>query len=70
MSQLGSKWNNGTNCGPFYWNLNNTVSNRNRNIGSRTAAIIKIKVKFKTMPLGKRCYFYSNDNKVYNCVSK
>lgn len=43
MSQLGSKWNNGTNCRPFYWNLNNTVSNRNRNIGSRTAAIIKNK---------------------------
>ena len=41
MTQLGSNWNNTTNAGSFYWNLNNTVSNRNRNIGSRTALLIK-----------------------------
>lgn len=33
-TQLGSNWNNGTNSGSFYWNVNNTTSNRNRNIGS------------------------------------
>lgn len=31
---LGSNWNNGTNSGSFYWNVNNTTSNRNRNHGS------------------------------------
>lgn len=32
IAQLGSNWNNGTNAGSFYWNLNNSVGNRNRNI--------------------------------------
>lgn len=32
ITQLGSNWNNGTNAGSFYWNCNNSVSNRNRNI--------------------------------------
>ena len=41
MTQLGSNWNNSTNAGSFYWNLNNDPSNRNRNIGSRTALLIK-----------------------------
>lgn len=31
---LGSNWNNSSNTGSFYWNLNNATSNRNRNIGS------------------------------------
>ena len=35
ITQLGSNWNNGTNAGSFYWNLNNSVSNRNRNISSQ-----------------------------------
>jgi hypothetical protein len=30
--QLGSNWNNGSNAGTFYWNVNNSVSNRNQNI--------------------------------------
>lgn len=34
ITQLGSNWNNGTNAGGVYWNLNNSVGNRNRNISS------------------------------------
>ncbi len=37
MAQLGSNWNNGTNDSGFYWNVNNTPSNRNRNIGRQLA---------------------------------
>ena len=33
-TQRGGNWNNGSNAGPFYWNLNNTSSSRNRNIGT------------------------------------
>jgi len=32
VTKLGSKWNNGSNAGTFYWNLNNSSGNRNRNI--------------------------------------
>lgn len=32
IAQLGSNWNNWSNAGTFYWNLNNSVGNRNRNI--------------------------------------
>lgn len=32
VTKLGSKWDNGANAGTFYWNLNNSASNRNRNI--------------------------------------
>lgn len=27
-------WNNGSNAGPFNWNVNNSASNRNRNRGT------------------------------------
>lgn len=33
---IDSNWNNGLNAGTFNWNLNNTASNVNRNIGTRT----------------------------------
>lgn len=32
VTKSGSKWNNGSNTGTFYLNLNNATSNRNRNI--------------------------------------
>ena len=35
VAQLGSNWNNGLNTGAFNWNVNNSATNRNRNIGSR-----------------------------------
>lgn len=35
VTKLGSNWNNGSNAGSFYWNVNNTSSNRNRNISGQ-----------------------------------
>nr|DAL78216.1 MAG TPA: TREPONEMA DENTICOLA VARIABLE PROTEIN 1 FUNCTION, PERIODONTAL DISEASE [Caudoviricetes sp.]DAT22731.1 MAG TPA: TREPONEMA DENTICOLA VARIABLE PROTEIN 1 FUNCTION, PERIODONTAL DISEASE [Caudoviricetes sp.] len=35
MFQHGGNWNNGSKCGLFTANLNNTSSNSNTNIGSR-----------------------------------
>ena len=32
---LGGNWNNASNADTFYWNLNNSVSNSNRNLGTR-----------------------------------
>jgi hypothetical protein len=34
ITMLSSNWNNGSNAGSFYWNVNNTPSNRNRNYSS------------------------------------
>ena len=34
VALLGGGWANGSNAGGFYWNLNNSVGNRNRNISS------------------------------------
>lgn len=35
VGKLGSNWNNGGNCSPFYLNVNNTSGNRNRNISGQ-----------------------------------
>lgn len=35
VTKSGSNWNNGSNAGSFYWNVNNTSSHRNRNISSQ-----------------------------------
>jgi len=35
LALLGGNWNNGANDGLSYWNLNNTSSNTNINIGAR-----------------------------------
>lgn len=35
VTKLGSNWNNGSNAGSFYWNVNNASSNRNRNISGQ-----------------------------------
>jgi len=35
VSKLGRNWNNGSNASSFYRNVNNTASNRNRNIRGR-----------------------------------
>lgn len=43
IAQLGSNWNNGTNAGSFYWNCNNSVSNRNRNISGQLLNALKAK---------------------------
>jgi hypothetical protein len=36
LALLGGNWNNGTNAGLSYWNLNNASSNTNINIGGQT----------------------------------
>ena len=35
VALLRGNWNNGANAGAFYWNVNNSSSNRNRNIGAQ-----------------------------------
>jgi hypothetical protein len=42
VAQLGSNWNNGTNTGAFYWNLNNSSGNRNYNISAHLCTLYKI----------------------------
>lgn len=34
FTHLGGNANNGANAGAFYWNVNNSSSNSNRNIGA------------------------------------
>lgn len=65
IAQLGSNWNNWDNAGSFYWNLNNSVGNRNRNIRGH---LVNCKVQpgfnspadsincgnLSTVPLGKK----------------
>ena len=36
---IGGNWNNSSNARCFYWNLNNSTSNRNRNIGGHLCSI-------------------------------
>jgi hypothetical protein len=35
VAKLSRNWNNGTNAGADYWNLNNSSDNSNRNIDTR-----------------------------------
>ena len=53
---IGSNWNNGLNAGTFNWNLNNTASNVNRNIGTRTIFV-------KTGGLVRPCLLAKHRNK-------
>lgn len=34
VTHVGSNWNNSVNTRTFYWNLNNSSANSNRNIGT------------------------------------
>lgn len=54
VTKLGSNWNNGSNAGSFYWNVNNTSSNRNRNISGQllNAQSMRI-IVISALPLGK-----------------
>ena len=51
---LGGNWNNGLNTSPFYWNVNNVPSNRNRNISAHpvNARFFPV-VIILALPLGK-----------------
>ena len=48
VTKLGGKWNNGAKCGTWYLNVNNTSSNRNRNISSHLL-YVHIKIKRKSV---------------------
>jgi len=62
---LGGNWNNDSNAGTFYWNLNNTSSNRNRNIGTHLLYVQIIKVKnLFALPLGKI------EKRIKSCIGK
>lgn len=47
VTKLGSKWNNSTNAGTFYWNLNNAASNRNRNISRQLVNAQNTPLKYR-----------------------
>lgn len=66
ITQLGSNWNNGGKASAFYWNLNNSVGNRNRNIGSRLMYLIHI-VNQKTAALNVPHLLVEERTKI-NCV--
>jgi hypothetical protein len=40
VAKLSGNANNGGNAGFFYWNLNNSSGNANRNIGSQLSLLI------------------------------
>jgi len=41
VTHVDSNWNNGLNAGPLNWNLNNSSTNTNRNIGSHSLCTLK-----------------------------
>lgn len=49
----GANWNNGSNAGPFYLNVNNAVSNSNWNISARHQESIKIISRLCSLALAK-----------------
>ena len=67
VAPLGGGWTYGSYAGSFYWNLNNSVGNRNRNISSHlvnawlisgspkglSVFIYKNCGNYLTLPLGK-----------------
>ena len=44
FSLVGGNYNNGTNAGLWLWNLNNTSSNTNGNLGARLLIFIDINI--------------------------
>lgn len=52
VALLGGNWNNASNAGLMYWNVNNTTSNRNRNISTHQCCEIYM-CTFQTTPLGE-----------------
>jgi len=53
VTHFGSNANNGTNAGTFYWNVNNSSSNANRNIGTQLCR--QRKLGEGSGPLGQIC---------------
>lgn len=54
LAHFGGNWNNGTNAGLSYWNLNNSSTNANLNIGRQTLIkkLNKIICTLYSSPLG------------------
>jgi len=48
VAKLSGNWNNGDKAGSFYLNVNNTPSNRNRNISEQLA---HVRIKTGIIPL-------------------
>ena len=42
VTHISGNWNNSAKTGTFYWNLNNSVGNRNRNISGQLEYAIKL----------------------------
>ena len=42
VTKLSGNANNGVNAGTFYWNLNNTSSNLNQNIGTHVGLLVVV----------------------------
>lgn len=57
VAKLGGKWNNSSFAGLFYWNLNNSSTNRNRNISSHS-----VNAQLKKMRLGLPCLLAKHKN--------
>jgi hypothetical protein len=57
IAHLGSNWNNDSNAGSLYWNLNNSSTNSNRNISTHLLYAIMVSKKaifyIFALPLGK-----------------
>lgn len=55
LAQWGGNWNNGANAGLSYWNLNNTSSNANVNLGGRPLVSMRMNRKGTpySSPLGE-----------------
>lgn len=45
VAKFSGKWNNASKCGTFYWNLNNTASNSNTNIGAHLKFLTALKIR-------------------------
>lgn len=70
ITQLGRNWNNGSNTSPFYWNVNNVSSNRNRNISAHPVNAKKNVVVTLALPLGKTEQSITRVSKFENLFSK
>jgi len=52
VTHFGGNANNGTHASTFYWNVNNSSSNANRNIGTRLNPLTH-RVETPSSPLGE-----------------
>jgi len=54
LAHVGGNWNNGSNAGLSYWNLNNASSNANVNIGRQTLIGNRARSPLHSILLGTR----------------